>query len=330
MRKHFDRMQQQAQPAFHRSDAPVVRSEERFTSPRDWKMQVGDKVMITRGQFKGQVTEIVHLQSETNTVFCQKHSSKKVVVPKNWWSAGQNSHVIDYPQSFSPKDLKLVTNIPQEDGSNKLVAAHDVVFKGEEWDADYGCMMPLRRIKYNEHIIIPWPRPEPKDVDVYSTEMDVAHERTFWPTSLAGDAYTPDDLIKSLRHPLMKRPYKWGQKVFTESEIKKLNAPEMPVNEVKLKGFAEREAQRATIPSEPSNDTIELVGQKVMERLNSVDNEFLAKYLSKMGPNYVDPKLEFKKKQQALRDARVEENRQMNTIKNAVVKKYKLRRLGRD
>lgn len=328
-RKHFDRMQRDSQPAFQRTNAPLVRREDRFTSPEQWKMQVGDRVLITKGQHRGSVSEVVYLQPETNRVFLQVHSSRKVVVPKNWWSEGQTSHVIDYPMSFNPKELKIVANLPQDDGSVKEIAAYDIVLKGEEWDADYKRMMPIRRVRYNEHITIPWPRPEPVEDCEYSTPEDLAHERTYFPTSLAGDATVPDDLIKSLRHPLMKRPYKWGERLFSKSEIKKLSSPEMPLSESKIAGIKERILIKENLPLKPTNETIELVGSKVASFLNEIDNPHYAKFIAKLDPAYKDPKEAFREQQQNLRDARVLENQEMNKIKLSIKNKYKARRLNK-
>lgn len=325
-RKHFDRMQRESQPAFQRANAPQVRRGDRFTTPEQWKLQVGDKVLITRGQHKGTVSEVVHLQSETNRVFLQVHSARKVVVPKSWWSTGQTSHVIDYPASFSTRDLKLVAAVPQEDGTTTEIAAYDVVLSGEEWDPDYKRMMPIRRVRYNEHITIPWPRPDPVEECELSTPEELAHERTYYPTSLAGDATVPDDLIQSLRHPLMKRPYKWGDRVFSRGEIAKLRGPQMPVSAAKLAGRAERAALAASLPKEPSTDTVEVVGSRVAEFLNAIENPHYAKFVSRLAPDYKDPAAAFREAQKKLRDARVADNQALNKIKTAVRNKYRARR----
>ncbi|GMM28141.1 mitochondrial 54S ribosomal protein YmL40 [Martiniozyma asiatica (nom. inval.)] len=320
----FQKMQDQATPAFQRSNDPLVEDKKQFKTPQQWKMQVGDKVLINSGPHKGTVSEVMFLQQQTNSVFLQVHQSKKVVVPKEWWAEGQNSYVTDFPLSYKPHQLKIVTTLEQ-DGVQKQIAADDVVFKGEKWDAEYKQMMPIRRVKFNEHIIIPWPRPTPENDDAYSTTENIAHARTYFVDSVIGDTFEPTDLLQSLRHPLMKRPYKWGKKTFTAAEIKKLSSPDMPLNEAKKAGMEERAAIRASLPSEPSVETIDLVGTKVAEFLNNIENPHLAKFVEKMDPSFKDPRDLIREKKKELYQARVEENKEMNTIKERVVKKYKRR-----
>lgn len=325
IRKMFEQMQERSQiPAF-RSQFRQVEEKERYKTPQQWTVQPGDTVLITKGKYSGTISKVVALQNETNRVFLEHSETKRVVVPKQYWQPGQTSHIIDYPLPQHPKDLKIVGTMVNEDGSEKKIAADKLVFSGEYWDNDYKKMMPYRRVKYNENIIIPWPRPEEIQDCSYSTSQDLAEERTFFPNSIVYSD-SPSDLLISMRHPLIKRPYKWSKQYLTKSDIKRLNTPEMLLSESKLAGIEERKAIKDSLPTDPLPETVNLVGDKVASFLNSITDPRYAKYVNKMSPDYQDPKELFKIKQKKLYDEKVRENRELNKIKSYVEAKYKLKR----
>lgn len=325
IRKMFEQMQERSQiPAF-RSQFRQVDEKARYQTPQQWGVQPGDTVLITKGKYAGSISKVVALQKETNRVFLEHSETKKVVVPKQYWQPGQTSHIIDYPLPQHPKDLKVVGTLVQEDGTEKKIAADKLVYSGEYWDADYKKMMPYRRVKYNEHIIIPWPRPEPVEDCQYSTSEELVEERTFFPSSIAfTDA--PQDLLKSLRHPLIKRPYKWNKEYLTKSDIKRLNAPEMPISQDKKNAISERQQIKESLPTEPLPETVSLVGDKVAEFLNNVTDPSYAKFINKISPDYKDPKKLIEEKQKKLYDEKVRENAELNKIRSFVEAKYKLKR----
>lgn len=325
IRKMFEQMQERAQiPAF-RSEYRQVSDKERYTKPQQWTVQPGDTVLLTKGKYAGSLTKVIALQKETNRVFVEHSETKRVVVPKQYWQPGQTSHIIDYPLPQHPHDLKVVGTLVQEDGTEKKIAADKLIFKGEYWDNDYKKMMPYRRVKYNENIIIPWPRPETVEDCVYSTSQELVEERTFFPNSIVYSD-SPNDLLTSMRHPLIKRPYKWNKEYLTKSDIKRLVPPKMPLSENKLAGIKEREQIRNSIPTEPSSETIDLVGDKVASYLNNITNPHLAKYINKLSPDYKDPNELYKEKQRKLYNEKVRENEEKNKIRSYVEAKYKLKR----
>lgn len=325
IRKMFEQMQERSQiPAF-RSQFRQVEEKERYSTPQQWGVQPGDTVMITKGKYNGTLTKVVALQKETNRVFLEHSETKRVVVPKQYWQPGQTSHIIDYPLPQHPKDLKVVGTIVEEDGSERKIAADKLVYKGEYWDEDYKKMMPYRRVRYNEDIIIPWPRPESVEDCEYSTTQDLVEERTFYPNSIMYSD-SPNDLLTSMRHPLIKRPYKWNKEYLTKSDIKRLNPPKMPLSEAKLAGIEERKQIKESLPTQPLPETVDLIGDKVASFLNSVTDPHYAKFINKMSPGYKDPAQLFKEKQKKLYDARVRENQELNKIKSYVESKHKLKR----
>lgn len=324
-RKMFEQMQERSQiPAF-RSEFGQVEEKKRYTLPQQWRVQPGDIVLITRGKYAGTTTKVVALQKETNRVFLEQSETKRVVVPKQYWQPGQTSHIIDYPLPQHPHDLKVVGTMVDEAGNEKKIAADKLVFKGEYWDEDYKKMMPYRRVKYNENIIIPWPRPEKIEDCSYSTSEELVEERTFFPNSIIYSD-SPSDLLTSMRHPLIKRRYKWDKEYLTKSDIKRLVGPKMPLSEAKLAGIEERQKIKASLPTEPLPETVDLVGDKVASFLNNITDPSYAKFINKLSPDYKDPNKLFKEKQKKLYDEKIRENRESNKIRSYVEAKYKLKR----
>ncbi|GMG19575.1 unnamed protein product [Ambrosiozyma monospora] len=321
-RKMFEQMSLDAQiPAFV-PDVPEVPKKDQFKRPEQWKVQVGDKVLITKGKFKGTVTKVMGLHSSTNRLYLEQSETKKIVVPKQYWQPKQDSHVIDYPKTVSVHDIKVVGTLVEENGTERDIAADQLVFKGAYWDADYKKMMPYRRIKHHEHIIIPWPRPDPEEEDAFSTNQEVAEVRTYLPDSvLKTDA--PRDIVKSLRDPLAKRAYKWDKKYLTKSDVKRMTPPEPLYTEEKKAMFAERAKIRESHPTEISEDVTEFIGSKVAAHLNAVEDPHFAQYINSVSPEVAKLRLEKREQEQRTRELAAKEAQERNRQKNIALKKYK-------
>ncbi|VEU20578.1 DEKNAAC101437 [Brettanomyces naardenensis] len=329
LRKMFDRLSREAQLPALTSDVPELPIEKRFKRPDQWKVEVGDRVLITEGKYKGHVTKVLALHHPTNRIFLELAETKKLVVPKQFWQAGQSTHVIDYPKTVHPSNVKVVGTIVDTaaDGTERErdIAADQLVFKGEYWDEDYGKMMPYRRVKFHENVIIPWPRPEPEEDCAFSTAKEAAEERTYVPNCLVRtDA--PENIVESLRDPIMKRAYKWDKKYITRSEAKRLSSPEMPISEAKKAMFEEKRKIREAIPSEPSVETIELVGKLVAEKLNAVTDRNFAAYVNSVGPDARQKKKEARESARKVHEEKIREAEERNKIKNRTEGKYKLRK----
>lgn len=129
-----------------------------------------------------------------------------------------------------------------------------------------------------------------------------------------------------MRHPLMKRPYKWDKQYLTKSDIKRLVPPKPLLSDNKKAGILERQQIKENLPSKPLPETINLVGDKVSQFLNNITDPHLAKFINKNSPDYKDPKDLFIEKQKKLYDEKIKENQQLNKIKSFVEAKYKLKR----
>lgn len=326
MQKMMQQLSQRAQIPAMRADFPELPREKRFKSPEEWKVQVGDQVLLTRGKFKGHVTKVLALHNPTNRLFLELSETKKIVVPKEYWQAGQNSHVIDYPMTTDPKDVKVVGTLSKVDADGieqeETIAADDVVFKGAYYDEDYARMMPYRLVKNMENVIIPWPRQEPKKDDPWCTSEELAEERTYIPSCLVRtDA--PTEIVKSLRDPLAKRPYKWGNHRLNASEAKRLGGLQMPYSEKKKAMFEERRQIRESLATEPSDEVIKLVGERVAAKLNSVEDANFAAWVNKNSAEARQKKAKAKADKKKLADEKLKERQLMKKVKEVTAKKYR-------
>ncbi len=314
-------------PAF-RSDKGEFPEEKRFTKPEQWKVEVGDRVLITKGKFKGHVTKVLAYHTPSNRLFVEMAETRKVVIPRQYWQAGQQSHVINYPRPISPRDVKVVGTMVEKgkDGVEKRteIAADEVVFKGMYWDADYGKMMPYRRVKYHENIIIPWPRPEPVEDDAFATSKEESEERTYIPNSIVRTD-SPPGIVESMRSPLMRRKYKWDRKVISKSDEKRLTPPEMPISASRKAGIEERRKINESIPKEPTTETINLVGSRVASLLNGVADANFAAWVNSAAPDSKAKKLSKKEKEKKITAEKTREAQERNRIRHRVLSKYKNR-----
>lgn len=312
-------------PAF-RSDKGELPKERIFTRPEQWKVEIGDRVLITKGRFKGHVTKVLAFHRSTNELFVEQSETKKMVIPKQYWQAGQQSHVINYPKPISPRDVKVVSTMVEigKDGVEKRteIAADDVVFKGMYWDADYGKMMPYRRVKYHENIIIPWPRPEPVEDDAFATSKEDSEERTYIPNSIVRTD-SPPGIVESMRSPIMRRKYKWDKQVISRSDEKRLTPSEMPISAAKKAGMEERQKINESIPKKPTEETVNLVGSRVATLLNGVTDANFAAWVNSVAPDSKLKNLEKKEKEKKILAEKTREAHQRNIIRHRIITKYK-------
>ncbi|OWB71383.1 hypothetical protein B5S31_g1070 [[Candida] boidinii] len=327
-KKMFEQLSAQSQLPALRPDAKEVAEDDRFSSYKEWQVAVGDRVLITKGKYRGTITKVVGLHESTNRLYLEHSETRRIVVPKQFWQKNQDSHVIDYPQTVHPKDVKVVGTITDEvSGEDSDIAAHALVFKGEYWDEDYKKMMSYRRIRYNEHIIIPWPRPDIVEDDAFSTPELHTVERTYTPMTIASNEM-PEGVIQSLRDPIAKRPYKWGKKQVTKSDLYKLSTPQMPISEAKKAFKSEITEIKSKEIKEIPNDVMEFIGSKVADHLNNITEPALAKYIESVGPEYKNKKIAKKEKEREVYKAKDEAKQRANKRKEELNSKYYPKKSG--
>ncbi|CEP60164.1 mitochondrial 54S ribosomal protein uL24m LALA0_S01e04456g [Lachancea lanzarotensis] len=260
---HFKKFEEKSMPSFLVPSIPRVEDEERFKSVREWKYMPGDRVVVTKGKWKGQVCLIHQHDKETNGfVLDENGPTKTVPVPKQFWSEGQNSHMVTFPMAVSQNDVKLVADIDDQKapGETKTVAVRDIVFRGSYYDEAYKKLMPFRCVSGQEDLVIPWPQPEKKPDGTLATSPEVAREQTFWVSSIA-QSPIPQGALLTIRNP--KSKFRRG--VLTARDIGKLVAPKMPLTKTKKSYIAEKQQLAARPKRKLSDDERELIGSKVFE-----------------------------------------------------------------
>ncbi|KAH3670755.1 hypothetical protein OGAPHI_001271 [Ogataea philodendri] len=316
LRNFLIKRSEQAQlPAFRRQTDRFVPEEKRFSKPEQWKVLEGDRVMFIKGVNKGKIARVLGLQSFSNHIFTDISETKPMVVPKQLWQENQDTYLIDYPKTVPVEDVRVVATVAREDGTEYDIAAEDVVFKGKYFDEDYKKMMPIRRVKYHEHIIIPWPRVDPVDDCAFSTPPDVVEERTHVENSILTYDQPSDFSIESLRDPTMKRAYKWNKQVLKKGDITKLTPPSEIFSETKKAMFEERKQIREAQIKEISPEVLEFIGSRVAEHLNNVTDPRFKQYVDKVSGESRARKLEAKQQEKQFQDLKIKEAEQRNKQK---------------
>ncbi|CAR22792.1 mitochondrial 54S ribosomal protein uL24m [Lachancea thermotolerans CBS 6340] len=262
---HFKKFEEKSMPSFLVPSIPRVENDQKFQSVREWVFMPGDRVVITRGRWKGQISVIQQHDKETNGFILDENGPTKTVpVPKQFWSEGQNSHMVTFPIAVEKKDLKLVADIddPAAPGQTKTVAVRDIVFKGSYFDENYKQRMPFRCVSGQEDLVIPWPRPEPKADAELATPAEVAREQTFWVESIAKNPI-PEGALLTVRNPHSK----WRRGTLSARDIAKLVAPKMPLTKTKKAYIAEQKELAAAPRRKLTSEDKELIGSKIFQHL---------------------------------------------------------------
>lgn len=257
----------QSIPEFMRPDLPIVEESHKFKSEQDWKFLPGDRVVIVRGDHRGNVCVIKGRDEHTNGYLLDDNGpTKQVVVPKEYWQEGQTSHVVAIPRTMCQKDLRLVADIEDEGnpGQIKTVAIQNVVFKGKYYDEDYKKILPYRCVYGQTDLVIPWPRPEPVEDGNLGTTPEVTREQTFWVDTAARNPI-PRNAFLTIRNPHSK--YRRGK--ITARDLEYLVKPKMPLTESQEAGLAMKEEMaKVKRPQLTEEDKI-LISEKVQAYLES-------------------------------------------------------------
>lgn len=235
---HFRKFEEKSMPSFLVPSIPRVEDAERFRTEKEWKFMPGDRVVVLKGKWRGQISIIQQQDRETNGFILDENGPTKTVpVPKQFWSEGQTSHMVTFPVAVKQADLKLVADIddPDTPGKTRSVAVRDVVFRGTYYDENYKKVMPYRCVSGQEDLVIPWPKPEFKEDGELATSPAIAREQTYWVESIARSPI-PEGALLTIRNP--KSKYRRG--VLTPKDIAKLVAPKMPLSKTKKAYIAEK------------------------------------------------------------------------------------------
>lgn len=261
--KQFAKYEGITMPEFLKPSLERVDKEKQFKSEVEWKFLPGDRIVIVKGELKGNICSITQHDTHTNGYILDENGPTKTVpVPKQFWQAGQNSHMVSFPVPVSQDDIKLVADIddPKRPGSVKTVAVRDIIFRGSYYDADFKKQMPYRCVIGEEELVIPWPKPEFKPDGELATNSELAREQTFWVDSIVRNSI-PEPAFATLRNP--KSKYRRG--TLTTKEISRLVAPKMPLTEEK-KSFHKQRQELASLPKRKlTSEDKEMIGNKIYE-----------------------------------------------------------------
>lgn len=236
--QHFEKYEKKAMPEFLKPSLPRVDEDSKFKSETEWMFLPGDRVVIMKGELKGQIACIHQHDKETNGYILDENGPTKTVpVPKQFWQEGQTSHITSFPIPLQQDDLKLVADIEDSNkpGEFKTVAVRNIVFRDRYFDKNYKKFMPYRCVAGQEDLVIPWPKPEYQEDRELATNSQIAREQTFWFESIVKSPI-PQAALLTIRNPYSK--YKRG--TLTSRDIAKLVEPKMPLTETKKAFISER------------------------------------------------------------------------------------------
>ncbi|CDR44384.1 CYFA0S14e02476g1_1 [Cyberlindnera fabianii] len=260
---YFLKLQNETQPAFIRSQMEVDLQQDGSVSedPKKLKYLVGDRVLIVKGPKTGNICKVSRHVEYGGYILDENGPSTTVVVPKQFWTEGQKSHVVTFPKAVPEENIRLVAEIEDEKTQQvKTVAVDNLEFKGEYFDEDYKKLMPYRSVFGDSELVIPWPRPDPVEDGPLSTEVGTVRERTHFVQSLWKDDI-PADAMDSIRNPHSK----WRRGKLTKTEVKKLTPPEMPLTETKKAYLSERSEKKKLPKSNMTEEMKAFLGKKIRE-----------------------------------------------------------------
>lgn len=269
---YFDNLQKATQPAFIRPQLEVDLHADPgvATDPRELKYLIGDRVLIVKGPKSGNVCKVSRHVEHGGYILDENGPSTTVVVPKQFWTEGQRSHVVTFPKAVTQDQIRLVTQIEDEVTKEaKTVAVDNIEFKGTYYDADYKKEMPYRTVYGDSDLVIPWPRPQPMEDGSLSTEVGTVRERSYFVESLVRDDI-PSDALDSIR----KKHSKWRRGKLTNTEVKRLTPPEMPLTETKKAYLAERAEKKRQQKTLITDEMKAFLGKRVREHELKMQQKF--------------------------------------------------------
>ncbi|CCH59205.1 hypothetical protein TBLA_0B03660 [Henningerozyma blattae CBS 6284] len=280
LQKHHADKLLKGMPSFLRPELEIAIESERFKTPEDWKYLPGDRVLIMDGPKKGNIAHVQSTDEHTNGfVLDEQGPSRKIAIPKSMWLEGQKSYVLSLPSTVTQNSLRLVADLPIKNPKTgqevyKTVAIRDLEFRGTYYDEDYRKIMPRRCVRGRPDLVVPWPRPEPKDEETQEmihnnnydliTSPTVAREQSYWISSLSKRPI-PRQAIPTIRNIHSK----YKKKTLGPRDIIRLVAPKMPLTEAKKTYLDEKEKLSKLVRPKLQDEDIERIGSMVKKHLEN-------------------------------------------------------------
>lgn len=237
---------------------------------RPLPFDVGDTVMVAKGPYKGQVGKVRTILRDSDYLELEGVGTERKIVYPPQVTRQMPSPVIDHRDPIHYKDLQLVTQIRNDDGSVEKVAIHSVELVGKQYDPETNTFRPIRRATYDTSIQIPWPstgrKLEAGKKPEYNTAADAVDERSYWPTSLV-EGPIPGGALDQIINPYSKYKRERYAGKITSADILHAQPPKMPVPPATKKLLEWRAAnpkpQRPTL----SDSMKEFIGKEMAEGL---------------------------------------------------------------
>lgn len=259
----YEKLADATKPAFARSTIKLDLQADN-SIPTDFsklKFLVGDRVMIVKGPKSGSICKVTRHGEGGGYMLDGNGPLQNVPVPKYFWTENQTSHVVNIPRTVAGENLRLVAEVEDEKtGKLKTVAIDNLEFKGKYYDDDYKRVLKYRVVKGQPDLVIPYPRPEPKEDGPLCTDVDTVRERTYYVDS-AVKSSIPEGALLTLRNPHSK--YRRGK--LNKMDVKKLTPPVMPLSETKKAWYAEREERKKLPKVNITDEMKEYLGAKIKE-----------------------------------------------------------------
>ncbi|CCE62786.1 hypothetical protein TPHA_0D01460 [Tetrapisispora phaffii CBS 4417] len=268
MKQRSEKLRKLSLPEFLSVGVSPVEKSEMYKTEKDWKFLPGDRVVLLKGSKKGSICYIKSQERSSNGYILDDNGpSKSVPIPKEFWVAGQKSHMLNVPVPVKQSEIKLVADIddPANPGATKTVAVRDVVFKGNYYDENYKKVLPYRQVSGMPDLIIPWPKPEAsKTNSSLGTSPEVAREQTFWVDSIVKNTI-PVNAFLTIRNPYSK--YRRG--TLTSKDIARLVAPKMPLTESKKEYIRDRQKLSQIRRPKLTDAEKEQIGETILKHISS-------------------------------------------------------------
>lgn len=252
-----------------------IRPEDRYRTVKDWKYQVGDKVVIVNKDLPGygnitEITELVKNGTKTNLFGLKSGGPKNLSIsPMIYWKdeTSRISYFSEEDGYVKQEDIRLVYEDP---ATNEIAIVDDVDFSEEKFYNPKTDTMEYKRfVKHHPELALEIPFKEREAGDL-STSSSTVLKQTYNPTNFF-DSGLPDDLFENSKS--MKTLDKALSRLVTpairSALIGEFDFPKTP-SERTRDLYREQLQSINNLRSGYFNDKIkEDIGKKIFEKLNA-------------------------------------------------------------
>lgn len=265
-----------ANPVFMRNPFyESVRPEDRFKTIKDWKYEVGDKVVIVNKDLPGygtitKITEHLTIGTKTN-LYSVEHGGPKILTltPRSHWKYdnSRKSYFAEDDGYIKQEDIRLIYENPE---TKEILIVEDVDFSEEKYYNPHTDSMQYKRfVKHHPELILEFP-PKEREVGDFSTDPSTVLKQTYNPTNFF-DSEIPEDVFGTSKS--MKTLDRALSRLVTpnirNALIGEFDFPKSPAERVQ-KNYKNQIKSIENLRAGYFNDKIkEDIGKKIFEKLNA-------------------------------------------------------------